>query len=69
MKGYNTSKKGSGLDEQLRQLMTATWDGDLISKSDRDQLYKVGMIKQAHGFNFITDVGIRCLIDTKLITP
>jgi len=31
--------------EQLSQLSKAVWDGDLISKSDRDYLVKAGYVE------------------------
>ena len=47
--------------EQLQQLLTATWDGNLISKSDRSELVKSGLAARAQGWNFITADGIRML--------
>lgn len=48
--------------EQLEQLRTATWDGDLVSKSCRDELVKYGYsTKSAHGWNIITPAGLDCL--------
>ena len=44
--------------EQLTQLTQVTWDGDLISKSDRDLLVKCGYADKINGLNFITVSGI-----------
>lgn len=44
--------------EQLQQLCTVTWDGNLISKPMRDRLVDVGYAKQMNGYNFITENGI-----------
>ena len=48
--------------EQLQQLTTVTWDGDLISKTDRDELVKCGFAKRVLGWNYITEEGIRTLV-------
>lgn len=55
------------LEEQLIMLRTATWDGDLISKSYRKELVKLGFVEQAYGWNFITSEGIKYLLDNKLL--
>lgn len=48
--------------EQLEQLKSATWDGDLISKTCRDDLREYGYCtKSAHGWNIITPAGLDCL--------
>jgi len=58
-----------GLIEQLLQLFNGvTWDGDLISKPDRDELIKIGLSDKAGGgFNYITGKGIQYLSDLKLV--
>lgn len=48
--------------EQLRQLKTITWDGGVISKSDRDELIKLGWVNQIHGWNYLTTEGVNILI-------
>ena len=54
--------------EQLLQIFNAAvWDGNLISKKERDNLRNVGLIKRAQGWNFITPKGIRYLSDLNLI--
>lgn len=48
--------------EQLEQLKTATWDGDIICKSTRDGLIKYGYAtKTGSGWNIITPAGLDCL--------
>lgn len=44
--------------EQLQQLTTVTWDGNLISKMYRDHLVAAGYAVQLNGYNFITENGI-----------
>lgn len=45
--------------EQLQQLCTVTWDGNLMSKTYRDALNRVGLVKRVPGgFNVITAKGI-----------
>ncbi len=53
--------------DQLKQLMTATWDGDLMSKTDRTALVELGFIARHNGYNFITEKGIQAALDLKLI--
>jgi hypothetical protein len=48
--------------EQLTQLLRIVWDGDLISKSDRDQLVHMGFVDKQDGFNIITKSGIHYLV-------
>ena len=55
--------------EQLKQLLTATWDGNLIGKPNRDELVRMGLAARAHGYNFITADGIRLLLDLHEIHP
>jgi hypothetical protein len=55
--------------EQLCQLIKPVWDGDLISKYDRDELYKAGYIDRVHGLNFLTKSGICILTDLAILKP
>ena len=53
----------NGRLEQLWQLACGiVWDGDLISKDDRNGLVEAGFAGKEQGFNFITAEGIRHLI-------
>lgn len=47
--------------EQLIQLLTVTWDGDLIHKTGRDGLVKRGLAINRDGWNVITPEGIGVL--------
>lgn len=54
--------------EQLQQLCTVTWDGNLIGKSCRDDLVKAGLAQRWEGgFNFITAKGFEYLRDLRLL--
>jgi hypothetical protein len=53
--------------DQLMQLLRIVWDGDLISKSDRDVLLRMGYAEHESGFQIITPKGIRYLIDNGFI--
>lgn len=56
--------------EVLAQLFNGvTWDGDLISKSIRDHAIKIGHAKRISGWNFLTEKGIRYMIDESLVHP
>lgn len=55
--------------EQLVQLLRVTWDGDLISKSDRDELIKVEYCSKCEGWNYITYEGIKALIKIGALKP
>lgn len=58
-----------GRVEQLLQLLQITWDGDLISKSDRDELVKNELAFKTSGFNLITGKGIIYLLELGFIHP
>lgn len=50
--------------DQLKQFVDGIiWDGHVISKSDRDELVKEGYVKRYEGFNFLTEKGVKFLID------
>lgn len=49
--------------EQLKQLLTVTWDGNLISKDARNILHKKYLINRCNGYNFINEDGIKLLIE------
>lgn len=48
--------------EQLKQLMNCTWDGNLISKTERDELVKLGLVQRFKGWNWITEKGLDVLL-------
>jgi len=47
--------------EVLRQLFLngPTWDGDIISKSGRDNLFTYGLAKRENGWSFLTARGVQ----------
>jgi hypothetical protein len=55
--------------EQLKQLITATWDGNLMSKQYRDDLVKSGLAQRAFGYNWITEKGLEYLVNLRLLVP
>lgn len=68
---YKTTqtKKATGRDEQLLQLLRITFDGDLISKAHRDELVKNGLAFKVEGYNLITEKGIIYLNQLGFIHP
>jgi len=54
--------------EQLQCLCMLTWDGNLISKSHRDELVKAGLAQRFEGgYNLITAKGVQYLYDLRLL--
>ena len=53
--------------EQLEQLKTVTWDGNLISKTARDALVKKGLAVRENGWQVITPLGIQKLLELGLL--
>jgi hypothetical protein len=49
--------------EQLTQLVSPTYDGNVISKSVRSELVDMKLADRWNGLNFITQAGI-CVLDT-----
>jgi hypothetical protein len=48
----------------LRQCLSATWDGNLASKSARDKLEAAGYIVRCHGgYQIATDKGVKLALD------
>lgn len=50
--------------EVLMQLFVQgpTWDGNLISKTERDNLVAVGMADRWNGWNFLTQEGVEAAV-------
>lgn len=44
--------------EQLKQLISVTWDGDIIGKETRDELVKAGLAQRHLGYNWLTAKGV-----------
>lgn len=57
----------NGRIEQLKQLTSCTWDGNLISKADRDELVKAGLAEHGFGWNWITAMGVEYLVKLGLL--
>ena len=53
--------------EQLKQLTTVTWDGNLVSKDARKRLVKRGYVRQSQGWNLLTKAGVKVLVDLGLL--
>lgn len=53
-----------GQREVLWQLFRngPTWDGNIISKSDRDELFKLGLAARVDGWSFLTLDGMETAI-------
>ena len=53
-------------NEVLMQLFVdgPTWDGNLISKYDRDQLVEKGLCDRHNGWNFLTLKGVIFAVDS-----
>lgn len=50
--------------EALMQLLNGpVWDGNVISKSYRDQLVKNGLAIHCYGYAIITPTGLKLLLD------
>lgn len=51
-------------NEVLMQLFVSgpTWDGNLISKSDRDELFDAGLCGRWEGWNFLTEAGVKVAV-------
>lgn len=53
--------------EQLQQLQKPVWDGNVISKYTRDQLWDMGLIDRWNGWQFVTIYGFAVLETLGLI--
>lgn len=71
MKDYYEKRPSSQpIIAQLCQLTHLTWDGDLISKTDRDNLVHSGYAQRFNGgWNLITENGINYLQSGGFINP
>lgn len=49
--------------ETFRQILRGpVWDGDLMSKSQRDLLKEAGFIDHGYGFNYLTTKGVEAAV-------
>jgi hypothetical protein len=53
--------------DQLRQLLTPCWDGNLLSKPARDHLHRSGLVGRVNGWNFLTDKGVEYCVTLRLL--
>jgi hypothetical protein len=49
---------------QLVQLIVVTWDGNLISKDARNKLIDRGYVQRLEGWNWLTELGVKALVDS-----
>ena len=64
-----SKKLTNGYLDQLKQLVTATWDGDVACKDHRDRLFKAGLITRVNGWNVISRRGMALLIHVGVLRP
>ena len=56
--------------EQFAQIAKGpVWDGNLISKDERDHLFKSGLINRREGWNFITEYGMGIACHLGILKP
>jgi hypothetical protein len=55
------------INEALAQLVTVTWDGNLIGKSVRDWLVERGLVQRLDGFNWLTPKGVEHCVTLKIL--
>lgn len=59
---YYKNISSQSIIAQLQQLTCLTWDGDLLSKTDRNNLHAKGLISRFNnGWNIINKEGIELL--------
>ena len=55
------------VNEALQQLITVTWDGNLLSKATRDWLVERGLVQRFDGFNWLTTRGVEHCVTLKIL--
>jgi len=57
--------------ETLKHLATSgpVWDGNLISKTDRDELVRAGWVDRYGGWNFLTLQGVATAVSLGILAP
>lgn len=63
----NVRARSSARIEVLSQCREAVWDGNIASKTERDELHKSGLVTRSHGFNIVTEKGIEYLVNLGLL--
>lgn len=70
MKDYYKEISSQPIVAQLQQLTHLTWDGDLISKAERDRLVKAELAQKIpNGWQIITAKGVEYLENLGFINP
>jgi hypothetical protein len=58
----------NAITEQLKQIAAGSvWDGNLVCKSSRDSLVKVGYVERFNGWNIITTNGFSVALNIGLV--
>lgn len=54
--------------ETFRQIVARpVWDGDLVSKTERDRLVKVGVVFRKDGYNCLSALGVQVAVALGLL--
>jgi len=62
------AKTGMGLVPDLKQFAFGpVWGGDLIGKTGRDKLEKLGYVTRVKGWTTLTARGLRVLVDLEIV--
>ena len=63
-------KRSSARYEAFEQIVKGpVWDGNLISKSERDTLQGHGLIDRGYGWNFLTAKGVEVAVALGFLKP
>lgn len=56
---------GDGMRDTIWQLFRngPTWDGNMVSKSDRDIAVKAGLVERTDGWNWLTHSGVTLALE------
>ncbi len=57
----------SRIDQLIQLAKGHVWDGNLISKHDRDELFKAGLVGRWGGWNFLTEEGIKYAANLRIL--
>lgn len=62
---FNTKELSGAEHETIWQLFSngPTWDGNILSKTDRDSLWNMGFIARFDGWNWLTNEGVTLAIE------
>ena len=65
-KQLSADEMGACLGQLVQIFHGSVWDGDLISKEQRDALVNAGLVCRMDGYNIITPAGVRYWLDSAL---